>query len=210
MDAPRIADLVRRGTGAAARIVGYPYDLHRPRGAGSPVRPATLRMRLPAAFVPQGAPMPTRGHPLYEGVFDSGYTLPGDYLVGPSLSYFVASQLALQAVLCVRTTRRLSFARPAAQAGGGLGTYGGMVRAATQPVLTDWPASVVAGGSGLDRAGLPQDVAVGGLSVLLPITLGIVLQIGDLMTDDLGRAGVVAEAELSEHGWRLLVRQAAT
>jgi len=70
--------------------------------------------------------------------------------------------------------------------------------------------SLLAGGSGLDRAGLPGDAGSSGWSVLLPASGRALIRTGDLLTDDLGRAGVVASAELSELGWRLDVRQAAT
>jgi hypothetical protein len=45
---------------------------------------------------------------------------------------------------------------------------------------------------------------------MVPACLGIVLQAGDLMSDDLGRSGVVATTELTDLGWRLSIRQATT
>ena len=202
-------DAARRASGAAARVVGKPHILHRPSGPASPVRSATARMQLPALFVPQRAGLPSHGHPIFEGVFDSAYARPGDYLVGADATYFVASRMPLEPVICVRATRRLSFARAAGQSSAGLGVYGGLVRKATRPLLSDWPASVMEAGDGIDRAGLPAGVAIGGWTVLLPGTPTL-LQPGDLLTDDLDRAGIVAAAELSDHGWKLLVRQAAT
>lgn len=210
MQPGEIDDAIRRGAGTAARIVGEFYVLHRPEGTGSPVRSGTARMRLPAHFLAQRSAMPSHGHPTFQGVFDSAYARTGDYLVGETATYFVASRLWLEPVVCVRATRLASFARAPGQSVGGLGSYGGLVRAVTQIMLTGWPASVIEGGEGLDRAGLPADVVVGGWSVLLPLTPSVLLQPGDLMTDDLGRAGVVAAAELSERGWKLLVRQAVT
>jgi hypothetical protein len=38
----------------------------------------------------------------------------------------------------------------------------------------------------------------------------VVLLNGDLMTDDLGRTGVISSAELTDLGWRMLVRQTTT
>ncbi len=62
----------------------------------------------------------------------------------------------------------------------------------------------------MDAAGLPADASPGAWSVLLPAINGVVFRAGDLMTDDLNRKGVVATAELTELGWRMLVRQATT
>lgn len=147
---------------------------------------------------------------MFEGVFDSAYTRPGDYLVGAQFTYFVASRMPLEPVVCRRATRVVDFARSPGQAGGGLGSYGGLVRAATLRLLVGWPASVIDAGEGLDRAGLPADAGVAGWSVLLPPTPLVLLAPGDLMLDDLGRAGIVSAAELSDHGWKLAVRQAST
>ncbi len=205
-----IDDIVRRANGSAARMVGQPFVLHRPQGSISPVRSGTARMRMPALFVPQKAGLPSHGHPAFEAIVDSAYTHVGDYLVGAAATYLVVSKRPLEPLICVRTTRTLSFSRLVSQPAGGAGTYGGFARTSTDRVLTNWPASVIEAGTSAVRAGLPTDLLVGGWSVLLALTSPIVLQTGDLMTDDLGRAGVVAAAELSEHGWRLLVRQAAT
>jgi hypothetical protein len=210
MEAGAIDDAVRRAGGAAARMVGEPFVLHRPHGPLSPVRSGTARMRLPALFLPQRSTLPSHGHPTFQGVFDSAYARAGDYLVGAQFTYFVASRMPLEPVICLRATRLASFVRSPGQAAGGLGQYGGLVRTGTMALLGYWPVSVIEAGDGLDRAGLPADVSVGGWSVLLPPTPPVVLQPGDLMTDDLGRAGVVAAAELSERGWKLLVRQAVT
>jgi hypothetical protein len=46
--------------------------------------------------------------------------------------------------------------------------------------------------------------------VLLPAQPDVVLLVADLMTDDLGRNAVVSSAELTNLGWRLSVKQAAT
>ena len=204
-----IDDLMRRGNGAAARIMGQPHMLHRPAGAESPVRSGTGRMRLPALFIAQRATPSGHGHPTFEGVFDSAYAEEGDYLVGDEATFFVATRQPLEPATCVRTNRVVSFGRTPAQPDGGAGGYGGVVRSTTSRLLTGWPASLIISGGGMDRAGIPAGVAVGGWSVLLPAT-PVRLQPGDLMTDDFGRAGVVSAAELSAYGWKLLVRQATT
>ena len=47
-------------------------------------------------------------------------------------------------------------------------------------------------------------------TVLLPSVAGVVLRPADLMTDDLDRTGIVASAEITDLGWRLIVKQAST
>ncbi len=209
MDFDRIDDAIQRGRGLAAIAIGTLHDLHRPRGPNGPLQEATAIMRMPALFMPSSNRMLAYGHPLFEAAFDAAYTQPGDYLVGPQFTWFVASQAPLLPVLCVKATRVVTVARSGGAAGVGLGAYGGLRRDTLLPVLTAWPASMVAHGSGIDRADLPGDASLGGWSVLLPALANITLRTGDLMTDDMGRAGVVSSVELSDYGWRLGVRQAA-
>ncbi len=210
MNGQIVENAIQRGNAIAARSIGRAAMLHRPRGAGSPLRSSIPSMPMLAHFAPSGARTATYGHPLYDGIFDAGRTRPGDYLVADAGTWFIASQGPLQPALCVLAQRVVSFAR--AQIGGavGLATYGGLRRANAAPLLTQWPASVISARGGVDRAGLPGDLNLAGWSVLLPAVARIQLRASDLMTDDLGRAGVVTSAELSELGWRLLVRQAAT
>ena len=210
MDYDRIDDIIQRGRGLAAIAVGAMHDLHRPNGTASPLQGATAIMRMPALFMPSSSRMLAYGHPLFEAAFDASYTQPGDYLVGPQFSWFVASQAPLLPVLCVKVLRTVNVSRAIATPAVGLGAYGGLRRDWLQPVLSDWPVSMVAHGSGLDRADLPADASLGGWSVLFPVLPSVVLRTGDLVGDDLGRSGVVSSVELSDYGWRVLVRQAAT
>ncbi len=211
MNFDRIDDMIQRGRGLAAIAIGEWHDLHRPKGHASPLQGGTTIMRMPALFTPSEGRAASYGHPLFEATVDAAYTQPGDYLVGPTYTWFVASQPPLLPVVCVKATRTVSVSRAGAMDGVGLGGYGGLQRQLATPLLTNWPASLVSHGFGMDRVDLPGDAKLGGWIVLLPILpCSIVLRTGDLVTDDLGRAGVVSWAELSDLGWRLFVRQAAT
>jgi hypothetical protein len=111
----------------------------------------------------------------------------------------------------VQTNRVVSFTRPAAQATTGVNTYGGVTAASVTPIMTNWPASVlVESREGRPLANLPSDTTVSYWTVLLPACRGALLQTSDLMSDDLGRSGIVATTELTALGWRLAVRQATT
>jgi hypothetical protein len=209
----RLTDAVRRGMGVAARAAGEWAEAFRADGPSEPLRAGKRYLRLPAVFAAADGGFehpPSYGHPLWIGVFDAAYTRVGDYLVAPSGTWFVAAQTRLMPVLCVRTNRVVSLLRPSAPVSVGVGAYGGIQAELAVPLMTSWPASVLSAGGGGLGAELPADAGVGSWAVLMPAWPGVVLRTGDLMCDDLGRSGVVAAAELTELGWRLSVRQAAS
>jgi hypothetical protein len=225
MNGPLLQDLIRRGLGRAAIAVGEWCDAYRPSGTADPIADENRFMRMPVSFTSHlGANEATSyGQPTWLGVFDAAYTRPGDYLVrrddagyAPSGAasggvWFIASQQPLLPVLCVRATRIVGFTRPASPGSAGMNGYGGTSLSTATPLASGWPASVLTGrGAGMDKAPLPSDPTPGTWSVLLPGIAGVVLRPGDLMNDDIGRTGVVSAAELSDLGWRLLVRQATT
>jgi hypothetical protein len=236
MNGPLLQDLIRRGLGRAAIAVGEWCDAYRPAGTADPLADENRFMRMPVSFTSHhGANEATGyGQPTWLGVFDAAYTRPGDYLVrrddaghapaggagsggagsggvGSGGVWFIASQQPLLPVLCVRATRIVCFTRPASPGSAGMNGYGGTALSTATPLASGWPASVLTGrGAGMDKTPLPSDPTPGTWSVLLPGIAGVVLRPGDLMTDDIGRTGVVSAAELSDLGWRLLVRQATT
>ena len=214
MDSTRIEDRIRWGLNVAARATGTATSAFRPRGTDNPISARNRYLRLRAVFSgidgkfarPNGY-----GNALWHGIFDAAYTRPGDYLAQHDMTFFIASQQTLLPVLCVRTNRTISFTRPAAQTSTGVNTYGGVTAANVTPLMTNWPASVLAAPrEGRSLANLPSDTSVAYWTVLLPSCPGVILQTADLMSDDLGRNGIVASTELTELGWRLAVRQATT
>lgn len=212
--------------GSAARVIGVTCDAYRPAGVADPLRPANRFLRLPAAFNaedPKFLGAPDYGKPVWYGVFDSAYTRPGDYLVevGTARTWFVAAQPHLLPIVCVLTNRVVSICRPIGPGLPGATGYGGVNRQSLEPLLSNWPASLLAGGVGeREPARLPGDVRVGGYRVLIPVSaataraqngaLPDLLRVDDLMSDDLGRNYVVASAELTELGWRLEVKLSST
>ncbi len=213
MQAGRVQDAIHRGMGKAGLVVGEWCELFRPEGGAPPLAATRRVLRLMAAFTAQDgrfAKPPTHGQAYWHGLFDAAYTRPGDYVRrGDGAVWFIAAQPALHPVLCVRANRVLDVVRPAHAGGPGLAGYGG--GAADEAVLSAWPASMVrGGGAGLGEASLPEALQGGGWVVLLPAVAGVVLREGDRVRDDLGREGVVAQAELSEPGWRLFVRRAGS
>jgi hypothetical protein len=218
----KLQDFLQRGLGRAAVALGAWCDAYRPDGADDPLAAKHRVMRMHASFSPPGKAFLSPegyGQAIWLGIFDAAYTRAGDYIVREESRsgaldggvWFIAAQQPLLPVLCVRASRVVTMARPAAAGAPGLNDYGGVSLASAAKLLTRWPASVLSmRGSGLDRTDLPADAADATWHALLPAVPGVVLRSGDLMTDDLGRTGVVGSAELSELGWRLLVKQAAT
>ncbi|MBN8896687.1 MAG: hypothetical protein J0H35_00645, partial [Rhodospirillales bacterium] len=210
----RILDRLHWGRNIAARILGEPAIAFRPRDAGDPVAPANRYLRIPAIFTPVGGGMDKPmgyGVALFTGVFDASYTRPGDYLVQGDRTWFIASQDAMLPSLCVETNRIVAFARPAQPVSTGANPYSGVTAASSRALTGPWPASVLGMSSGgSSGAGLPTDMSVAYWTVLLPPIPGVMLAVSDLMSDDIGRKGVIASAELTRLGWRLTVREAST
>jgi len=212
-----IGDAVHRGLGLAARAVGQWCDLFRPRGPHAPLALANRVARLPAAFfAPSGAQnVVAYGSALRHGVFDSALARVGDYLRSAEDVFFIIGLPQFGPALCVKTNRVISFSRPTAPRGAGLGDYSGVQKRQTQSLMRNWPVSALLNPRDGGRGALPGDApgvagGAGGWEVLLPAIASVTLLPGDLAQDDIGRTGVVASSELTQLGWRLLVRQAGS
>lgn len=215
MRARNLCDRVWRGLGTAARMTGELTDAYRPTDSGDPLRQANRFLRIPALisqprldFARAGG----HGEVFWEGTFDAAYTRAGDYLVRPDGAvWFVAVQSPMQAPMCVRTLRRISFSRPLGSIGTGITSYGGVLRNATAELLTNWPAAMAAAGNfGQNELATTTPLQLPKWSVLLPPHEWLGLLPGDKMSDDLGRSGVVERAEYTGHGWQLMVRESTS
>jgi hypothetical protein len=159
MDPGSLQDRVYRGLNAAARAIGAETDAYRPSTTAEPLAAENRFLRLRAAFTAQDgrfAHPNTYGEALWYGIFDAAYTRPGDYLVQAEAVWFIAAQQRLLPVLCVQTNRVVSFSRPAAPSSTGANRYGGMTTINSQPLLNNWPASVL----GISSRGHPSARAV--------------------------------------------------
>jgi len=214
MDPSHLEDRIHWGLNVAARATGVDTDAYRPNGDIDPLTPANRYLRLRATFAPEDGQFRRAnayGAALWRGIFDAAYTHVGDYLVQGTAVWFIAAQQRLLPVLCVRTNRVVNFLRPAAPSRSGVNDYGGVVTATNAPLLTGWPASVLgASGRGRPDADLPTDSAIPYWTIILPAFGDTILRPSDLITDDLGRNAIVAAAELTDLGWRITAKQAAT
>ncbi|MEO8716070.1 MAG: hypothetical protein ABI369_13755 [Acetobacteraceae bacterium] len=210
----RLQDRISWASNICARAAGDWADGYRQSGASDPLAPVNRFIRIPALFTGlQGKFVRPLGYgdALAHGIFDYAYTRPGDYLVQGATIWFIAAQQPLLPALCVRTDRVISFTRPIAPGVTGINGYGGVTATGVVALLVNWPASVIgSSGSGQPSANLPSDAGVPYWTVLLPAPPDVLLLPGDLLHDDLGRAAVVAAAELTGLGWRLTVKQAIT
>jgi hypothetical protein len=207
MNGDTLQDKISFGMGRAARKLGAPFIVYRPgTSIQAPLSSRNRVIKLYASFNAKDETyrrVSSHGQAEWWGVFDTSYTQPGDYLVGPSGIFFVSAQRPILPAQCVRTNRVLSIVRPGAPVTGG---YAGLVNAGTTPLLSLWPASVLTTAS--RSASKPTETRFGEWSVLLPI-LPLNLEINDVVTDDLGAAHVISSAEQTDLGWRLAVRQVA-
>jgi hypothetical protein len=214
MNSRKIQDRLYLSLGLSARFAGQSTDAFRPAGPHNPLDPQNRFLRLPAFFLPaRGRENHANeyGEVLWHGTFDASYTRPGDYLVTDAATFFIASQDPLLPVLCVRTNRTISLARPGMQTGTGGNAYGGYTSGSAISLLGRWPASVLGDrASSSPTASLPSDTAVPRWKVLIPSPVGIVLSPGDLITDDLGRTATVTASELTYLGWRMDAKMATT
>ena len=211
MDLFRLRDRIARGLGTAARHIGGTCDAFRPVSINLPLDPANRFLQLPAAFTPVDSSF---RHPVgygeaaWSGIFDTAYTQPGDYLASAAGVFFIAGQQSLLPSLCILTTHTLNVTRASAPGSPGVNSYGGITATTATPVLTAWPASVLAT-RGASPGDLPGGNTSGNWTVLLPPT-PVAINPADLLTDEAGTSYVVATAELTALGWRIATRQAVT
>jgi hypothetical protein len=132
----------------------------------------------------------------------------GDYFVGPQGTFFVATLQSLLPILVVECNRTVSIFRPQAQAGLGLGPYGGNTDTTETLLVSGRPCSILQGTKG-EKAdtNLPGDVRSPWWSILMPYA-GVDITFDDIIVDDLGRRYAISSPELSDRGWRITAMSA--
>jgi hypothetical protein len=219
VNAAQLQERLYSGNAKVAQKLGRNHGLYRPSSAMNPIAAGNLVATLPAWLTSGGAPPASADRPNRFGeatriaIVDGTQTLVGDYLVaGDGTSFFIAAMEPLLPILAVACNRIVSLARPQAGVMPGAQPYGGdLGPAAETPLMSGWPASVLAGsGGGPSEAKLPGDVGIPGWNLLLPAWPGAALRPGDIVSDDTARRFIVASAELSPLGWRIRLRQAIT
>jgi hypothetical protein len=205
MDAIRLKELLIRARGVSGRKTGDLCQIYRPNGKLAAIQNLNLIGETYAAFQAEGfgpPRAPDYGQALWWGYFDATLTQAGDYLVGPSATYFIARQVGGLPIQCVQTNRVVTIARPTASVQGG---YSGFFASSGELILYQWPASILQLVSHNSSA-QPLESRLGGWTLLLP-ALPVVPAIADVVTDDLGSNYVVGAAEMTTLGSRIAARQ---
>jgi hypothetical protein len=87
-----------------------------------------------------------------------------------------------------------------------------MVRSQAYVILTEWPATILRLGSRIARgeANLPDDPHLPWWEMFLPNTPSLLLESGDLLTDENGRTYNASAVEKTQLGIRITAFQATT
>ena len=196
------------GYAIAAEILAPAHAHYRPSGPLDPISPGNLLGALPASFDANNylySRPNLYGKPTWTGLWDGAQTQPGDYLIGPQGTWFIAAQQPLLPMVAVSCNEVLDLWRPdGCGATGALG-YGGATGQPDRLVARGWPASVLTKGRG-DKGDLqlPGDVRTPWAEVLLPPIPGTAVQFADTLINAGGIRHKVSSFELTDLGWRLL------
>lgn len=202
-----IQDSIYLGYAAAAGALGQPHQLFRPVGSTGPTAPERLVASLPATFSPDNSKYRQAsgyGKPVWTVLVDGRLTRVGDYLVGPSGTFFVSAMESLLPIQAIQCNANGDFKRPsAAGRGGGKQRYGGDVAATETDLMTGWPIAFTQGTKGEQGdVKLPGDVRQPWFAVLVPAVPGLEIQTDDVLLVGEHRYKI-SSTELSDKGWRL-------
>ena len=219
MNGIRMRALQAKGYAIAARKTGLQHDIFRPVGATNPLDVAHKIASLPATWKPASPGDAFRGANLYGkpawfGYYDFLQTRVGDYMVRQedNATWFIIAQQHLLQPTAVECNAVVSFVRPTSAASfGAQTTYNGDQLATEVPLLTGWPASMLAGSKGEKTdIVIPGDTRLPWFSVLLPAVGGVDLLTNDIMLDGAGRRYKVSSVEKTDLGFRLSVAYSQT
>lgn len=214
MDAAKLQTKIYAGYAAAAKRIGYVYDVYRPAAAADPLtaKVASLNASFSAQEWTYTRPnLPDK--PYWYCLIDGRLTQVGDYLVHGQNIYFIGGMQDNLPILTVGCNRRVWVTRPAAQSAVGNVGYSGMCASEDTFVLGSaggvggWPAAELFGGKTRTHAELPASGDEHGFRIWLPASVPIVPQSGDIVIDDLGRRFSIGGAEATEQMWRLDVTE---
>lgn len=212
MNGATVQQYIDAGYAKAASKIGNSYAQYRPSTAtGSAIAKGNLiNAALPAYFDPQvnfPADNPRQyGKAALKAVIDPTAVKPGDYLVGPERTYFVASIQDLMPVLAVYANESISIERTSPNGNVGALPYGGERPSLMIPILGTWPASVLLKSKKeKNLTGLGSDVPQTEMEILLPYVAGISPEIepADLLTLSTGIRYAIDNVELTDLGYRL-------
>jgi hypothetical protein len=219
MDAATLQSRIWKGYGRAALRIGYSFELHRPASQyRTPIEPASKIATLPANFTVYAAGFSFQmqssyKRPTYNGLFDATLAKVGDYLFNAAHgTYFIAGLAEQVPPLCVGCDRIVTITTAGPPKGfGAQAAYSGADPAKDSQILVNWPASIIYDARGrANEQALPLDLPSPFFMMLLPVTPGVDIRGGMIVTDDHDRRYIIGAAENSSLGWRCSIEQVAT
>ncbi len=214
MDGATIQARLYAGYAKAARVIGTIYHHYRPTSASNPVSVATQLADMPVSL---NADDPTYARPnvygkaTWYGVMDGAQLAVGDYIVGIEGTFFIAALQQLLPIFLVSCNRVATVSSAASTAAAGLVAYNADLASTETALMTAWPCSILQGSKGEHNStDLPGDVRTPWMKVLMPAWAGVIINTGDIITDDLGRRLIASNPELTDLGWNVTAIQAQT
>ncbi|MDR3736040.1 MAG: hypothetical protein P4L10_10955 [Acidobacteriaceae bacterium] len=202
------------GYSISAGIVGKPYAQYRPYTSGAAISAPNLIGLIDAYLTTdaalKGASQLQYGKAVWYGALERNGIQPGDYIVGPLGTFFIAGTAYPGPVSLVQCNHNVTLTRlPANVTPGASSTYGGDVLAAETTIFTSWPCSLLIAGSRMTPSAmsLPNDGKMGTVQFLLPYSVPSVLYTNDILTDENGNRYAAASAEQTILGWRMNAEQ---
>ena len=145
MDGATLQGKIYKGYAMAAGKIGVAHTQYRPLSPTAPlanqIGSVLAHFRVDNKFAKPNL----YGKALWLAYLDGRVTQVGDYLIGPSGTFFIAAQQALLPILVVNCNHTITLSRVAAPTGvGGLG-YNADIPASETAYMTGWPASILKG-----------------------------------------------------------------
>jgi len=211
MDGPEIQEKIYYGYGKAATHLGLTYTIYRSIDGLDPIKPENIvgEVKL-SPTVAWSYMVPKKyGDNTWILVVDGRVIQPGDYLVGPVRTFFVASLEHLMPILGVMCDRQITIVRPKSPDGVGDVGYSGYVNkdvATGDTLYTNVPASFLKSSRGeRNPVKLPTSAKMPWYAVFLPALGSVFLRNGDIITDDANQQFVISDNEHTHLGWHLNV-----
>lgn len=216
IDGTLIQARVNKGYAIAAAKTGLLHEHYRPTDPAPPLRLLNRVGVLPATFDAKPSynfriPALHKDAMRY-ALVDGDKVRPGDYLVGPAGTFFIAAQPPLQPVVCVECNAVLTLRRLVVPAGFGAIANRGEVAGGEDAIFSAWPGSLRYASRGRgDTVELPGDAPPPWFAVLLPAVPGAEPpRAGDILADEQGRRYAVTWCEVSSLGWRMEAQHQVT
>ena len=215
MDGTKLQSKIYYGYAQSAKRIGLPFNQYRPTGADVAIDAGTLVGTVLASFNALDMKYGKAngyGKPTWYCLVDGRLVAVGDYLIGAPGTFFVAAMQPLLPILAVECNRTVTVYRPQQLSGVGAQPYGGNTAANQTPIVTGYPASIQIN-SKADKGvvSLPGDTRSAWWNMLLPaIPGGVIIEDGDVVTDDISNRYTVSAAELTDLGWRITMAESET